>query len=48
MFETLREGMGEKGIRVFRNLDDALEWVLDKNIAPEGLPRPGSLLYSAR
>jgi hypothetical protein len=28
MFEILRETMGEQGIGVFRNLDDALEWVL--------------------
>jgi hypothetical protein len=33
MFEMLREGSGEQGIRVFRNLDDALEWVLAKNTA---------------
>jgi hypothetical protein len=31
MFETLRDTMGEKGIRVFRNLDDGLDWVLGKN-----------------
>jgi hypothetical protein len=31
MFEMLRDTMGEKGIRVFRNLDDALEWILGKN-----------------
>jgi hypothetical protein len=30
-FEMLREALGEKGIRVFRDLDDALEWVLAKN-----------------
>jgi hypothetical protein len=28
LFEILRETMGEQGIGVFRNLDDALEWVL--------------------
>ncbi len=28
MFEMLREEAGEKGIRVFRNLDDALAWIL--------------------
>ena len=28
MFEIFRETLGEKGIRVFRNLDEALEWVL--------------------
>ena len=31
MFEIFRETLGEKGIRVFRNLDDALDWVLAKN-----------------
>jgi hypothetical protein len=31
MFEMLRDTMGEQGIRVFRNLDEALEWVLAKN-----------------
>ena len=29
MFETFRDLLGEKGIRVFRNLNDALAWVLD-------------------
>jgi hypothetical protein len=27
MFEILRENAGEMGIKVFRNLDDALAWV---------------------
>lgn len=27
MFEMLRENAGEKGIRVFRNFDDALTWI---------------------
>jgi hypothetical protein len=27
MFEMLRQNAGEKGIRVFRNLDDALTWI---------------------
>jgi hypothetical protein len=31
MFAVFRENMGEKGIRVFRNLDDALDWVLGKS-----------------
>ena len=31
MFAVFRETLGEKGIRVFRNLDDALEWLLEKN-----------------
>jgi hypothetical protein len=30
MFEILRESLGEQGIAVFRELDDALEWVLLK------------------
>ena len=30
MFENLREKMGERGIRVFRELDDALLWVLSE------------------
>jgi hypothetical protein len=33
MFEIVRDTYGEKGICVFRNLDDALEWVLAKNTA---------------
>jgi hypothetical protein len=28
MFEMLRESAGDGGIRVFRSLDDALEWIL--------------------
>jgi len=31
MFEVLRDTMGEKGIRVFRNLDEALEWIFAKD-----------------
>jgi hypothetical protein len=31
MFEAHRENAGEKGIRVFRKFDDALDWVLAKN-----------------
>jgi len=30
MFELLRDTMGEHGIRVFRDLDEALDWVLSK------------------
>jgi hypothetical protein len=30
MFEILREAAGEHGIRVFRNLDEALDWILSK------------------
>jgi hypothetical protein len=33
MFEILRGTFGEKGIQAFRNLDDALDWVLAKNTA---------------
>jgi len=33
MFEMLREDFGEQGIRVFRDLGDALDWVLAKNTA---------------
>jgi hypothetical protein len=33
MFEILRDTVGEKGIHVFRNLDEALDWVLAKNSA---------------
>jgi hypothetical protein len=30
MFAVFRETLGENGIRVFRNLDDALDWLLEK------------------
>jgi hypothetical protein len=30
MFEMLREAAGENGIGVFRNLDEALDWILAK------------------
>jgi hypothetical protein len=33
MFEIYRETAGEKGIHVFRNLDDALDWILVKHSA---------------
>ena len=33
MFEMLRESKGEEGLRVFRHLDEALDWVLAKNAA---------------
>jgi hypothetical protein len=33
MFEILRSSFGERGIQAFRNLDDALDWVLAKNTA---------------
>jgi hypothetical protein len=32
MFGMLRENAGEKGIRVFRNLDDALDWIFEGNV----------------
>jgi hypothetical protein len=31
MFGIFRDIVGESGIRVFRNLDEALDWVLAKN-----------------
>jgi len=35
MFEMLREAAGEKGIRVFHTLDDALDWILpDEPVRP--------------
>jgi hypothetical protein len=30
MFEMLRENQGEMGIRIFRNLEEALDWVFSK------------------
>lgn len=33
LFQTHRELDGESGIRVFRKLDDALAWLLEKNLA---------------
>jgi hypothetical protein len=33
MFEWLRDSRGEEGIRVFRDLNDAIEWVLAKRAA---------------
>jgi hypothetical protein len=33
MFELFREGFGETGIRVFRTLEEALDWVLSKDIS---------------
>jgi hypothetical protein len=33
MYQVLRSWEGETGIRVFRNLDDALDWPLSKNTA---------------
>jgi hypothetical protein len=34
MFEILREGAGESGIRIFRDLDEAVDWLLSKSTAP--------------
>jgi hypothetical protein len=31
LFKMLRENAGEKGIRIFRDLDDALEWIFVAN-----------------
>jgi hypothetical protein len=33
MYEILREGAGERGIRIFRTLEEALDWVLSKQEA---------------
>jgi hypothetical protein len=33
MFAMFRESKGEEGLRVFRTLDEALEWVLAENAA---------------
>lgn len=33
LFKVLRENAGEKSIRIFGNLDDALEWVFIMNTA---------------
>jgi hypothetical protein len=33
LFKMLRENAGEKGIRIFRNLDEALEWIFVMNTA---------------
>jgi hypothetical protein len=35
MFEIHRDSAGEVGIRVFRNLDEALDWVLPGDSVPE-------------
>src|SRR5258708_25504158 len=32
IFEILREIVGENGIRVFRDLDEAIDWILSKNL----------------
>jgi hypothetical protein len=32
MFEMLRETAGENGIRVFRDLDEAVDWILSKSM----------------
>lgn len=38
MFLIFREAWGEKGIRIFRNLDEGLFWVLDGRPLPEIFP----------
>jgi hypothetical protein len=38
MFEIHRDSAGEVGIRVFRNMDEALDWVLSKDTASEDAP----------
>lgn len=37
MFEIFRESFGERGIGVFRDLDDALDWVLLKRQKSAGM-----------
>ena len=32
MFEMLRESAGEHGIRIFRDLDEAVDWLLSKTM----------------
>jgi hypothetical protein len=32
MFEILREIAGEKGLRVFRNMDEAVDWILSERM----------------
>jgi hypothetical protein len=32
MFEILREIAGEKGLRVFRNMDEAVDWILTERM----------------
>jgi hypothetical protein len=34
MFEIIRENAGERGIRIFRTLEEALDWVLSGKQAP--------------
>jgi len=31
LFELLRKNAGEKGVRVFRSLNDALDWIIEGN-----------------
>ncbi len=31
LFELLRENAGERGVRVFRRLNDALDWIVEGN-----------------
>jgi hypothetical protein len=39
MFAVFRDSLGEKGIRVFRDLEDALDWVLTKDRTRAGQQR---------
>lgn len=32
MFETLREIAGERGIRIFRDIDEAVDWILSERM----------------
>lgn len=34
MFESLRVAAGERGVRVFRNLEDGLDWIFGKHATP--------------
>ena len=34
MYEIFRESAGEHGIRIFRSLDEALDWILSKKQIP--------------
>ena len=40
MYEILRDLQGETGIRVFRTLDEALDWVAPKARVPDTSPPP--------
>ena len=43
MFEILRETAGENGIRIFRDMDEAVDWLISSNTAPERrMEQPGT------